>query len=445
MKKIVGIIAALAMVAGIAFADDPSVVPSVVSFSGKASIEYDINLNDPAKMGIVNASETEFKITFVPKDFKKSTEGSDLWGELVIKTGDQAHEKGIGSVYTIPAVSIDTAKIHFSDDDFYVIMNILAPGLEVGGGDILTATWSAKAFPKAAVTLTNKAGFTLNFGLTDLVDFNLQYADNGVVEPKAKKVAFVFDASIKAVEGLTFNAGVGYGTEKEKLVAAVKADYKVGITDTMYVKPAVGFALNEAEAKNLTAGVLFGWGADGLEPSFAKFKGAYTKDIVDADGKVTNKLGSDGEWDNVPNKTADGVSVFVDMPLADKAAIGLLVSAYDSTFVEGLKVGAEFWAPNVTDMDKAGWVADFALAYGSGDLLGDWVLSANFGLEAEKLAEVKTGFLWGVGLENGAIIENTTLYLKYAGQAAKDIQKMDGSIKGIDDNGTIKIGAQIHF
>lgn len=444
MKKIVGIIAALAMVAGIAFADDPSVVPSVVSFSGKASIEYDINLNDPAKMGIVNTPETEFKITFVPKDFKKSTEGSDLWGELVIKTGDQAHEKGIGSHYEIPAVSIDTAKIHFSDDDFYVIMNIVAPGLEVGGGDILTATWSAKAFPKASVTLADKAGFTLNFGLKDLVDFNLQYADNGVVVPDAKKVAFVFDASLKAVEGLNLTAGVGYGTTAEKLVAAVKADYKVGITDTMYVKPAVGFALNEAEAKNLTAGVLFGWGKDGLEPNFAKFKGAYTADVL-KDGKVDKKAGDSGEWDNVPNKTADGISVFADVPLADNAAIGLLVSAYDSTFVEGLKVGAEFWAPNVTDMDAAGWVADFALAYGSGDLLGDWKLSANFGLEAEKLAEVKTGFLWGLGIENGAIIDNTTLYCKYAGQAAKDIQKMDGSIKGIDDNGTIKIGAQIHF
>ena len=426
MKKIVGIIAALSLVAGVAFADDPSVVPSVVSFSGKASIEYDIDLNDPAKMGIVNAEETEFKITFVPKDFKKSTEGDGLWGELVIKTGDQAHEKGIGSYYEVPAVSVDTAKIHFTDDDFYAVMNIKAPGLEVGGGDIITATWSAKAFPKAAVTLTNKAGFTLNFGLKDLVDFNLQYADNGVVEPKAKKIAFVFDASLKAVDGLTLNAGVGYGTEKEKLVAAVKADYKLGLSDTLYIKPAIGFALDEAEAKTLSAGLLFGWGGDGKEPNFAKFKGA------------------SGEWDNVVNKTADGVSVFANVPLAKDAAIELLVSAYDSTLVDNLKIGAQLWVPNVSKFND-GWVADAAVAWGSGDLLGDWKLSANFGLEAEKLAEVKTGFLWGCGIENGAIIDNTNLYIKYAGQAAKDIQKWDGSVKGINDNGTIKIGAQIHF
>jgi len=438
MKKIVGIIAGLALVAGVAFADDPSVIPSVVSFSGKASIEYDIDLNDPAKMGIVNAEETEFKITFVPKDFKKSTEGDGLWGELVIKTGDQAHEKGIGSNYVIPAVSVDTAKIHFTDDDFYVVMNIKAPGLEVGGGKYSIATWSDNdkwANPKASVTLTNKAGFTLNFGLKDLVDFNLQYADNGVVVPDAKKIAFVFDASLKAVENLTLNAGVGYGTEKEKFVAAVKAEYKLGITDTLFIKPAVGFSLNEAEAKSLGVAVLFGWGKENQEPNFAKFKAA-------------NKVDDKDEWDNVVNKTADGVSVAANLALGDETTVELLISAYDSTLLDGLKLGAQMYVPNAAKFaDK--WIADAAVAWGSGDLLGDWKLSANFGLEviSAKVAdksETKTGFLWGCGIENGAIIDNTNLYIKYAGQAAKDIGSTKGHI-GKDDNVTIKIGAQIHF
>jgi len=109
-------------------------------------------------------------------------------------------------------------------------------------------------------------------------------------------------------------------------------------------------------------------------------------------------------------------------------------------------MGAEFYAPDITKMDGAGaWVADAAVAWGSGDLLGDWKVSANFGAEIEKLAEVKAGFLWGCGVENGAIIDNTTLYLNYAGQAAKDIQKLDGSVTGIDKKGTIKLGAKIHF
>ena len=428
MKKIVGIIAALAL-AGAVFADQPDVVPSVAKFDGSASIEYDINL-DSEGFGIVNAETAEFEITFVTTG-DKTTEGDGLWGELKIKFGDDPVKLASGAdAYTVPKIAVDTAKIHFTDDDFYAVMNIKAPGLEVGGGDILTATWSAKAFPKAAVTLTDKAGFTLNFGLTDVVDFNLQFADNGVKKADAKKFAFVFDASLKAVENLGLYAGVGYGTEVKKLVAAVKADYKLGLTDTLYLKPAVGFALDEAQGKNLTAGVLFGWGATGIDSAdFAQFKG----DLAGATA-----------WDNVCENCADGVSVYAGVPLAENAKIELLISAFDSTFVEGLKFGAQFWVPNVSKFDD-GWVADAAVKYASGDLLGDWKLSANFGLEAEKLAEVKTGFLWGVGIENGAIIENTTLYANYAGQAAKDIQKWDGSVKGIDEKGTIKIGAKIHF
>ena len=241
MKKIVGIIAALAL-AGSVFADDPSVVPSLVAFSGKAKIEYQVDLDKEA-FGIYNEESAEFKVCFVPKDVKKSTSGDGLWGELVIKTGDAANEYKAthtagSAAFALPTVSVDTAKIHFTDDDFYVVMNIKAPGLSVGGGDIITATSSKKAFPGASVTLANKAGFTLNFGLKDTVDFNIQFADNGVVKSDAKKFAFVFDASLKAVDGLTLNAGVGYGTEKEKLVAAVKADYKLAIGD-MYLKPAV--------------------------------------------------------------------------------------------------------------------------------------------------------------------------------------------------------------
>jgi len=425
MKKIVGIIAALSLVAGVAFADEPSVTPEVSKFSGKASIEYDIDLDNEA-FGIVNAESADFEIKFVAKG-DKSTEGDGLWGELKIKIGDDVKVAGGNEAFAVPKAAVDKAVIHFVEGDFYANMNIRAPGLEVGGGDIMTATWTKKAFPKAAVTLTDKAGFTLNFGLTDLVDFNVQFADNGVKKADAKKFAFVFDASLKAVENLGFYAGVGYGTEKEKVAAAVKADYKLGLTDTLYLKPAVGFAFDgEKDTKTVNAGVLFGWGKEEQEAKFAKFKGADKK-----------------EWDNVCDKVSDGVSIYAGVPIADKAAIEFLASVYDSTLVEGLKMGAQFYTKNISDMDKAGWVADAAVAYGSGDLLGDWKLSANFGLEILKKAEVKTGFLWGFGIDNSAIIDNTKLYINYSGQSAKDIGNLAGDITGIDVKGTIKIGAEI--
>ena len=426
MKKIVGIIAALALASAV-FADAPDVTPSVSSFDGSASIEYDIDLDKEA-FGIKNLSTTEFKIQFCSAG-DKATEGDGLWGDLKIKISD-ATTVASGTSFVVPSVTIDHAKIHFVEGDFYANMIITCPGLAVGGGDIATATWSAKAFPKATVTLTDAAGFTLNFGLDGLVDFNLQFADNGVQKSDAKKFAFVFDVTLKAVENLTFNAGVGYGTEKEKLVAAVKVDYKLGLTDTLYLKPAVGFALDEAEAKTLNAGLLLGWGKEGQEANFAKFNG-------------TDATAAAATWDNIPNNCSDGVSVYVGVPLADNAAIAFLASAYDSTLVSGLKFGAELYAPNLTKFNDS-FVADVAAAY-STTVADDWKISANFGFEAEKLAEVKTGFLWGCGVENGAIIDNTTLYLNYAGQIAKDIQKLDGTVKGIDQKGTIKIGAKIHF
>ena len=429
MKKIVGIIAALALASAV-FADAPDLTPSVSSFDGSASIEYDIDLDNEA-FGIKNLSTTEFKIQFCSAG-DKATEGDGLWGDLKIKISD-ATTVASGASFVVPSVTIDHAKIHFVEGDFYANMIITCPGLAVGGGDIATATWSAKAFPKATVTLTDAAGFTLNFGLDGLVDFNLQFADNGVKKSDAKKFAFVFDVTLKAVENLTFNAGVGYGTEKEKLVAAVKVDYKLGLTDTLYLKPAVGFALDEAEAKTLNAGLLLGWGAEGQSADFAAFNGTKVAD------------GTAATWDNVPNKCADGVSVYAGVPLADNAAIEFLASAYDSTLVSGLKIGAELYSLNLTKFADTFWAADFAVKYAT-TVAEDWKISANFGFEAENIAkEVKTGFLWGFGLENGAIIDNTTLYLNYAGQIAKDLQKSDGTIKGIDQKGTIKIGAKIHF
>ena len=430
MKKIVGIIAALALASAV-FAADPNVAPSVAKFDGNASIEYDIDLDNGPALGIVNDSKAEFEILFSGKG-DKATTGDGLWGELKIKV-DTEVKGGNGTHYVVPAAAVDTAKIHFTDDDFYAVMDIKVPGLSLSGGKITTATWSNvddRAFPTAKVTLnaTDPAkvgGFTINFGLKDVVDFNLQYADNGVVKFADKKVAFAFDATLKAVENLGLYVGAGYGTDVKKFVAAAKVDYKLGLTDTLYLKPAIGFALDEDNNKNLKAGLLFGWGAEGQKPDFAKF----------ADG-----------WDNVPNECADGFSVFAGVPLAKDAKIPFLVSVYDSTLVENLKMGAEFYAPNITKMDGAkAWVADAAVAWGSGDLLGDWKVSANFGAEIEKLAEVKAGFLWGCGVENGAIIDNTTLYLNYAGQAAKDIQKLDDSVTGIDKKGTIKLGAKIHF
>ncbi len=417
MKKIVGIIAGLALIAGFAFADEPDVTPTVSSFKGDASLEWVYDLQNETH-GLHNKESTEFKIVFVPET-KKATEGSDLWGDLEIKVGKA--EIAAGAPVTLPTVSIEHAKIHFSEDDFYVRLNIRQPGLSLGGGKYVLATRSddgAKANPAQSVVLTGKnteaivgiGGFTLEFGLKDTVDFNLQFADNGIT--KTKKYAFVFDASVKAVENLELVAGAGYSTEEEKFAIAAKASYKLGLTDTMYLRPSVGFAMKD-KAKELGAALFFGWGA---ENSKAEFK-SFSNSVV-----------------NIGDKCSDGVSFYLTSDLDKK--YGFIFGVYDSTFVPGLKVGADFQADLKTVSDA--WEFNAAAKYSN--TFDIWTFDANFGIQAKNAAKkTNTGFLYGFGIStDNSIIQNTKLYANYSGEKA-------AKIGGADDKGKITIGTQIHF
>ena len=466
MKKIVGIIAALAL-AGAVFADEPDVTPTVSSFKGDASLEWIFDLEDSTH-GMKNSETSELKIVFVPET-KKATEGTDMWGELEIKVakvevtggstfkfdeegyakackkyededgpkaladalaaGKTAEEAAkavadgypkmmdyytTGALFFVPGVSVEKAKIHFSDDDFFVRMNIKAPGLKVGGGKYVLATRSddgGKANPEQGVTLTGAQGFTLEFGLTDLVEFNLQFADNGVA--KDKNYAFVFDASVKAVENLELVAGAGYSTEEELFAAAVKASYKVELSDTMYLKPSVGFAMKD-KAKALGAAIFLGWGAENAEPKFAKF------------GMGEGKA-------NIADKCSDGVSFYLGSDLDNKYSF--LFGVYDSTFVPGLKAGLDFQGDLKTISDA--WELNAAVAYSN--TFDIWTIDANVGLNVIGGKDTNTGLLYGFGVStDNSIIQNTKLYLKYIGENA-------AKVGGVDNAGKVTLGTQIHF
>ncbi len=412
MKKIVGIIAGLALIAGFAFADAPAINVSEYSFSGKASLEWIADL-DKETTGMKNHDEASFALKFIKKGDKSST-GDGVWGEIKIEAGD-AEAKNGGNV-TVPTASVKTATIHFLDDDFYLDMSILKPGLGIGGGNIISATNDGySAFPAASVTVTDFQGFKLTFGLKDVIDFGLVFVDNGQKIAKEKKFGFVFDATLKAVEGLGLNVAAGYGTEKEKFVASAKVDYKLAIGD-MYLKPAVGFALDEAEAKNLSAGLLFGWGGDGIEAKFDSFSNGVT---------------------NVPDKCADGVSVYATVPLKDSPAIGFLFSAFDSKFLAdfGVKIGAQLAVADLANFGKGTDAFDAAIKWASGDLLGDWKVDANAGIKFI-IDGSKFGALYGAGISNSALIDNTKLYLNYKGEHGADVG-------GANLKGTITLGCEI--
>jgi len=468
MKKIVGIIAALAL-AGSVFAGEPSVSPVIAEFKGDASLEWIANL-DNETIGMKNSSSANFKVTFISEGTKATT-GEGLWGELEIKEGKTEVEAKKGSAVAhsgdwVAAPTVEKAIIHFVDDDFYASMDIKGPDLGLGGGDLFLATKSKTSYPSTSVTLTGAQGFKINFGMKDLFDANFSFADDGEDVMERKDFGFKFDATLKAVENLEIYGGVAYTSEEEKVAMAAKASYKLDLGD-FYLRPSVGFTLKD-KAKNLAAAVMFGWAdeGEGADANFAKFQtlkfGDDEKAAVTTEaGALADLMGLTGDAktafvasfvkaeedffntylaNSVPNKVNNGVSVKIDSTLEDKAGINILVGAYDDKliagFLPGFAIGAQFFAN--TETIKDAWLLDAAIKYSN--TFDIWTIDANFGLKTVKAGDdTNTGFLYGFGVStDNSFIQNTKLYAKYVGETAKDLG-------GANLKGTVTVGTQIHF
>ncbi|MBR5033642.1 MAG: hypothetical protein IKX70_08290 [Treponema sp.] len=469
MKKIVGIIAALAL-AGSVFAGEPSVSPVILDFTGNASLDWIANL-DAETIGMKNTYEAKFKVAFISEGTKATT-GEGLWGELEIKEGKDEQEatyKNDGGVETktpksgtaVAAPSVEKAIIHFVDDDFYASMDIKGPDLGLGGGDLFLATKSKTSYPSTSVTLTGAQGFKINFGMKDLFDANFSFADDGEDVMERKDFGFKFDATLKAVENLEIYGGVAYTSEEEKVAMAAKASYKLDLGD-FYLRPSVGFTLKD-KAKNLAGALMFGWAdeGEGADANFAKFttlKTSFTaaeKALMEAGYVTMGMTAAEAKaavakdeaflasmyGNTVPNKVNNGVSVMISSTLEDKAGIDILVGAYDDKliagFLPGFKAGAQFFAN--TETMKDAWLFDAAIAY-SNTFVDTWTIDANFGVKVVHAGDdTDAGFLYGFGIStDNTFIQNTKLYAKYVGETAKDLG-------GANLKGTVTVGTQIHF
>ena len=489
MKKIVGIIAALAL-AGSVFAGDPDVVPKVLEFKGDASLEWIADL-DAETTGMLNTQNANLKIQLLPET-TKSTEGDGLWGELVIKVNKTEIEAKEGNAAEsgawLNAPFVDKAVIHFVDDDFYAAMDIKGPNLGLGGGDLFLATKSKDAYPSTGAAFDGAQGFNINFGLKELFDANFSFADNGQQVSDAKEYGFKLDASLKAVENLELYAGVAYNTIEEAAALAAKASYKVDLGD-YYLRPSVGFTKKD-EAKYLAAALMFGWDAEGegADANFAKFttlsaqkdaayaaveaavtaagmadaeyialagdddaQAEWLADYIEANLKTALAADMDyvfaalqaeivGDGTNIPNKCNNGVSVKIGSDLEDDSGFDILVGAYDAKllaqFVPGLAVAAQF--ETITEIMDDWFEFNAALKYSN--TFDIWTIDANFGLKTIKFGDdTNSGFLYGFGVStDNSIIQNTKLYAKYAGETAEDLG-------GANLKGKVTVGAQIHF
>ena len=432
MKKIVGIIAALAL-AGSVFAR-PDITPVITSFNGNAKVEWIADL-DADTYGFANSTWTEWKIQTKSGDWGgESNSGDGMWGELTLRTeGDKTFEpKNVMSVYDWDHIDlkVSTAKVHFMDGDTYLHVDILKPDFQVGEIGYIRAlktnkntnNWEDNKFAK--VGWTGYDGFTVNFGVP-IVDIAFAFGDNGAKSFDEGKYGFKFAATLKPIDGLNIYAGVSKNTEDNSdLALAFTVGYNYKIDDQFYIKPAVQFDM-VGDVKNLGAAVFFGWGAEGQN---------WNHDFLTFGNKKVLNVAENG------TRAADGFSVMFVKNL-DADAAELNIEYYDNKLLAGLDFGsfttAAAYRVNSAELGK-GAVALGLIYNNNFDI---FYLNARFSFGMDLAVEGdNNGVAYGLKFGTKELIANTDLYLDYVGE----VSKYDLGGEGVK-KGTVKLGCQINF
>ena len=390
MKKALVLLLALSMVFG-AFADEPVANVNVSEFKGEASVTWGVDL-DAKETGFKNDAKVTLKLNLIDGGDKSST-GEGIWGEIKIKTDGDTFTKVEGNdvefgALTIPAkIKVDTAKLHFGDNAY---IGITSGDTLVGEYKLDTAVAAEQIKNPnngAVVTLPESiedkdvdysqgivAGYANDMFSVD-VDFRSLYFykiekqeadDDGELKSTTYKTnqytgeyALAADASLKAVDNLTLKAGYSkdFANQYDEWVNDafyVATDYKLGLNDTFYIKPQVGYVhsinsyTDDADKEttlnngNLVAALLFGWGDKADDKP-----GVYFLD-KDEDGKnskkVTPGISVAMSKQLVGNKKYDGEIEYkgVESPMS------LAVSFFSGKIVDNLTAAAYF----ATDIGK---------------------------------------------------------------------------------------------
>lgn len=369
MKKALSVFLMTAMAFG-AFADEPVADVNIAEFSGNAAVQWGVDL-DTMKTGFSNDYEVKLKLNLL-NNGSKSTTGDGVWGELVLKTDgdsfigwrnggdtDKMNDDAFGSNTGMDndlslKVFVDTAKIHIgpayigikrgdtqtgelkmdaairsADDDQSKWLGNVGPdkytqGIVLGmDTDIVKVDLDLRSYA-VDKTVPSKDN-TSNQGDADVVihEITHQYTD---------AYAAALEAELKGdgigVEGLSVKAGASFNfaknyypgdyakdkvdlpTNEHMLGYSASAAYKLGLDDTFYIRPQVGFTgqtqfYNDKDTKisststdklAIAAGLLFGWGEIGMDQN----AGVYYLD------------------DDHAKKVSPGVGVVAYIPLPEK-------------------------------------------------------------------------------------------------------------------------------
>ena len=460
MKKALVILMALSMVFA-AFADEPAVKNEVVEFKGDASVTWGVNL-DSGKTGFTNSTSTSLKFDLFGQA-SKSTTGEGIWGEVEVKLDTDDGVRYANGAWNGANLKVNTATLHIND---MITVGILSGSNAYGEYKPVLAVFSDNGHLKTDnVGGTVANGVTIGVSLPKLLDVNVDFRSapktvttkkftNTLKEPTwdfedptkgkdengnawtssdtyydyliakakyddaaAKETAGTStedtyytnnygigtSVAVNAVENLSLKLGFGIDFfAKNPWGLSASADYKLGITDTIYVKPQIGFTMTDAKKSGKIAfAALVGWGDENQDTNI--------------------------HW--LSKKVSDGFSVATNIPF-DFKTIPLCIGVYDSKFVENLKVGAQFHVNNLKKFAVNTLVFEFA--YDLGDIAPAvsfaWDNNGDLGWEKEAMKLY-------VGVDYTALA-NTTLSLAYE----------SGNFKAASGKaGTINLTAKISF
>ncbi|SFJ04193.1 hypothetical protein SAMN04487775_11231 [Treponema bryantii] len=316
MKKIVALGAAAALIGGL-FAAEPASNPSLVSFTGNASVEWGVDL-DAGKTGFKNGTWTEFKIKLFDAGDKALT-GDGVWAELVMKVDDDSSVGPNGFVdggwLGGKNAYIDVAKLHFNN----IYVGIKSGDTQTGELDFTTAIHSADPYFHPGRWLNNVGPSSFTQGIVagyadDNMDIGVDFRsyENGqYTNAYAVAGEFKIKDSNSFAEGLSVGLGASYNlsdtyykdsttntaaekvenfaytfgykiNDKETLFGAqhllgysASVGYKIKIDDKYWAKPQVGLTGllatykdtdngvtvdASANTNTLAAGAIFAWG-----------------------------------------------------------------------------------------------------------------------------------------------------------------------------------------
>ena len=464
MKKALVLLLALSMVFG-AFADEPVANVNVSEFSGEASVTWGVDL-DAERTGFSNSAKATLKLNLIDGGDKSST-GEGVWGEIKIKTDGDTFAKAEGDdALALPGlkVKVDTAKLHFGDNAY---IGITSGDTLVGEYKLDTAvaaeqikngnTGANTEITDGKITKQYSAGIVAGYG-NDLFNVDVDFRSSDETQ-YSSAYSFAVDGALKAVDNLTLKAGYSKDfanpyDEDVNDAFYVATDYKLGLNDTFYIKPQVGYVqymksnTDDADKKtsvnngNLVAALLFGWGDKADDKP-----GVYFLD-KDEDGKNSKKV-------------TPGISVAMSKPLVynmkydgelqfkgTSSVTTLAVSFFSGEIVENLTAAAYYattFGEKVTE-DKDGnetKVAEYEgyefaaglkykLAVGEGSITPQFgIAMANKAFNSGVInytdkdatdADNKDKEVLNIkaGVEFGGYVENTTFSVVYASNNLKD-------------------------